>query len=40
MKPDNYRNTRILLKLLLAAGLIVVLMFFSSTNVDFIYTGF
>lgn len=29
-----------LLKLAAAAGLILVLLFFSATEVDFVYTGF
>lgn len=29
-----------MLKLAVAAGLILVLLFFSGTQVDFVYTGF
>ncbi len=40
MSSSNSDNIRIALKLLLAAGLIIVLVLFSVTDVDFVYTGF
>jgi hypothetical protein len=33
-------RVRILLKLAAAGGLILVLLLFSATEVDFVYTGF
>jgi len=40
MSGSSSSKTRIALKLLLAAGLIIVLLLFSVTEVDFVYTGF
>lgn len=34
------QSTRIVLKTALVAALIVILILFSSTKVDFVYTGF
>jgi len=34
------RRSRLALKLLLAAGLILVLLIFTKGQVDFVYTGF
>lgn len=40
MKRKIPPSARILLKLVAAAGLIVVLLLFSGTDVDFIYAAF
>jgi len=40
MTPGTTRRARILLKLAAAASLILVLLLFSATEVDFVYTGF
>ena len=40
MTPDAMSKARILAKLALAAGLVVVLLLFSTTEVDFVYTAF
>ena len=40
MSGGGSSKTRIALKLLLAAGLILVLLLFSISEVDFVYTGF
>lgn len=40
MSNGSSSKIRIALKLLLAACLIIVLILFSVTDVDFVYTGF
>ncbi len=40
MIPAMTPRARIALKLAIAAGLILVLLLFSTTEVDFVYTGF
>ena len=40
MIPAMTPRVRIVLKLAVAAGLILVLVLFSATEVDFVYTGF
>jgi hypothetical protein len=40
MKPETTHGGRILLKLAAIAGLILVLVLFAATEVDFVYTGF
>ena len=40
MIPAMTPGVRIALNLVLAAGLILVLVLFSVTEVDFVYTGF
>ena len=40
MIPAMPPGVRIALKLFLAAGLILILVLFSVTEVDFVYTGF
>lgn len=40
MTPAMTPSLRIVLKLVVAAGLILVLVLFSATGVDFVYTGF
>lgn len=40
MIPATTPRVRIALKVAIAAGLILVLLLFSATEVDFVYTGF
>ena len=40
MKSDTSANLRITLKLAFAAGLILALMLFSRSEVDFVYSQF
>jgi len=40
MIPDVPEKVRIVLKLATAAGLILVLLLFFASEVDFVYTGF
>jgi len=40
MIPAMTPRVRIALKLAIAAGMILVLVLFSATGVDFVYTGF
>lgn len=40
MIPTMTPGVRIALKLAVAAGLILILVMFSVTEVDFVYTGF
>lgn len=40
MKLLQNTQVRIALKLVLAAGLIVILVLFPASEVDFVYTGF
>ena len=40
MTPGMTPKARIALKLVIAAGLILILVLFSVTEVDFVYTGF
>lgn len=40
MQLLRHSTVRIMLKLVLAAGLIVILVLFPASEVDFVYTGF
>lgn len=40
MRLLQYPQIRVALKLVLAAGLIVILVLFPASEVDFVYTGF